>query len=158
MKSDNVIHFLERAGCPGGGKGILIQIGGAVHCLNTVSNDMVCYDITGVNSNSMKSPTPDSCFRERTVVRTLDGFVGSPECNQGGTVVVEKKPMYVDVRNGEVSETNGTLQAGAYHNNNSGNVVLEFTTGGWMHMTENVANTLMARDYKDTPCVVIKDD
>ena len=47
------------------------------------------YDITGTSSNSMKSPTPDSCFRERTVGRTLDTFVGSPECNQGGTVVVE---------------------------------------------------------------------
>jgi DNA (cytosine-5)-methyltransferase 1 len=49
----------------------------------------ICYDITGTSSNSMKSPTPDSCFRERTVGRTLDTFVGSPECNQGGTVVVE---------------------------------------------------------------------
>lgn len=48
----------------------------------------ICYDITGTSSNSMKSPTPDSCFRERTVGRTLDTFVGSPECNQGGTVVV----------------------------------------------------------------------
>lgn len=46
------------------------------------------FDITGTSSNSMKSPTPDSCFRERTIGRTLDTFVGSPECNQGGTVVV----------------------------------------------------------------------
>ena len=29
------------------------------------------YDITGENSNSLKSRTPDSCFRERTVARTL---------------------------------------------------------------------------------------
>ncbi len=36
----------------------------------------------------MKSRTPDSCFRERTVARTLDTFSGSPECNQGGNVVV----------------------------------------------------------------------
>ena len=48
----------------------------------------ICYDITGTSSNSMKSPTPDSCFRERMVGRTLDTFVGSPECNQGGMVVV----------------------------------------------------------------------
>ena len=48
----------------------------------------VVYDITGENSNSMKSRTPDSCFRERTVARTLDTFTGSPECNQGGNVVV----------------------------------------------------------------------
>lgn len=46
------------------------------------------FDITGVNSNSYKSPTPDSCFKERDISRSLDTFVGSPECNQGGTVVV----------------------------------------------------------------------
>lgn len=46
------------------------------------------YDITGAKSNSMKSPMPDSCFREREVLRTLDTFSGSPECNQGGNVVV----------------------------------------------------------------------
>lgn len=32
----------------------------------------VVYDITGATSNSMKSPAPDSCFRERDVTRTLD--------------------------------------------------------------------------------------
>ena len=46
------------------------------------------YDITGENSNSLKSRTPDNCFREQTVARTLDTFSGSPECNQGGNVVV----------------------------------------------------------------------
>lgn len=48
----------------------------------------VAYDITGENSNSMKSRTPDNCFRECNVARTLDTFSGSPECNQGGNVVV----------------------------------------------------------------------
>lgn len=56
----------------------------ACYTLNTIDRHAVCYDITGTSSNSMKSPTPDSCFRERTVGRTLDTFVGSPECNQGG--------------------------------------------------------------------------
>lgn len=48
----------------------------------------VVYDITGATSNSMKSPAPDSCFRERDVTRTLDTWVDTPECNQGGNVVV----------------------------------------------------------------------
>ena len=49
-----------------------------------------CYafDITGVNSNSMKSPAHDNCFRECQVSRSLDTFSESPECNQGGTCVV----------------------------------------------------------------------
>lgn len=68
----------------------------------------VVYDITGENSNSMKSRTPDSCFRERTVARTLDTFSGSPECNQGGNVVVYS----VDCRNMRLAEEiSGTLQA-----------------------------------------------
>ena len=46
------------------------------------------FDITGVKSNSMKSPAHDNCFRESQVSRSLDTFVGSPECNQGGTCVV----------------------------------------------------------------------
>lgn len=66
------------------------------------------YDITAENSNSMKSRTPDSCFRERNVTRTLDTFSGSPECNQGGNVVVYS----VDCRNMRLNEEiSGTLQA-----------------------------------------------
>lgn len=70
----------------------------AMYTLNTIERHAVCYDITGTYSNSMKSPTPDSCFKERTVARTLDTFVGTPDCNQGGTVVV--KPCYCLQGNG----------------------------------------------------------
>ena len=52
--------------------------------LNTIDRHAVAFDITGVTSNSMKSPTPDSCFKQREIARCLDGFCGSPECNQGG--------------------------------------------------------------------------
>lgn len=66
------------------------------------------FDITGITSNSMKSPTPDSCFRQRDIGRTLDTFVGSPECNQGGMVVVKT----IDCRNIALNdELSGTLQA-----------------------------------------------
>lgn len=59
------------------------------YTLNTIDRPAVVFDITGTNSNSMKSSTPDSCFRKREVARTLDTFVHTPECNQGGNVVVE---------------------------------------------------------------------
>ncbi len=59
------------------------------------------FDITGTSSNSMKSATHDSCFRERTVGRTLDTFVGSPECNQGGTVVVSKTCFAIGKQGGK---------------------------------------------------------
>ena len=48
---------------------------------------VVCAGFVG--RQGAKSGSVGSCFRERTVGRTLDTFVGSPECNQGGTVVVE---------------------------------------------------------------------
>lgn len=68
----------------------------------------VVYDITGATSNSMKSPAPDSCFRERDVTRTLDTWVDTPECNQGGNVVV----YAADCRNLRLTEEiSGTLQA-----------------------------------------------
>ena len=77
---------------------------------NDYKEPQVVFDITGVSSNSMKSPTPDSCFRERDIGRTLDTFVGSPECNQGGMVVVKS----IDCRNMALNdELSGTLQAKA---------------------------------------------
>lgn len=60
----------------------------AADAVGSTGGDYRVFDITGATSNSMKSRTPDSCFRERTVARTLDTFSGSPECNQGGNVVV----------------------------------------------------------------------
>lgn len=54
--------------------------------VGSADRDYRVFDITGTTSNSMKSRTPDNCFRERNVARTLDTFSGSPECNQGGNV------------------------------------------------------------------------
>ena len=76
--------------------------------VGSAGRDYRVFDITGATSNSMKSRTPDSCFRERTVARTLDTFTGSPECNQGGNVVAYS----VDCRNMRLAEEiSGTLQA-----------------------------------------------
>lgn len=90
----------------------------------------VVYDITGATSNSMKSPTPDSCFQEREVSRTLDTFSGSPECNQGGNVVAYS----VDCRNMRLAEEiSGTLQAkenGGYSLNYQNPVVYDARGNG----------------------------
>ena len=88
------------------------------------------YDIMGENSNSLKSRTPDSCFRERTVARTLDTFSGSPECNQGGNGVV----YAADCRNMRLTEeVSGTLQAkenGGYSLNYQNPVVYDARGNG----------------------------
>lgn len=103
----------------------------------------VVYDITGAKSNSMKSPTPDSCFREREVLRTLDTFSGSPECNQGGNVVV----YAADCRNLRLTEEiSGTLQAkenGWYSLNYQNPVVYQNPKRG-EYVESEIGSTLLA--------------
>lgn len=103
----------------------------------------VVYDITGATSNSMKSPTPDSCFRERNVTRTLDTFTDTPECNQGGNVVV----YAADCRNLRLSaEISGTLQAkenGGYSLNYQNPVVYQNPKRG-EYVESEIGSTLLA--------------
>lgn len=85
------------------------------------------FDITGKTSNSMKSPTQDSCFRERKVTRTLDTWVDTPECNQGGNVVV----YAADCRNLRLTEeVSGTLQAKGYSLNYQNPIVYDARGNG----------------------------
>lgn len=103
----------------------------------------VVYDITGATSNSMKSPTPDSCFRERDVTRTLDTFTDTPECNQGGNVVV----YAADCRNLRLTEeASGTLQAkenGGYSLNYQNPVVYQNPKRG-EYVESKIGSTLLA--------------
>lgn len=98
--------------------------------VGSAGGDYRVFDITGTTSNSMKSQTPDSCFRERNVARTLDTWVDTPECNQGGNVVVYS----VDCRNMRLAEEiSGTLQAkenGGYSLNYQNPVVYDARGNG----------------------------
>lgn len=81
--------LFEREGVRGdSAQGREAREGAADDAAGGTGGDCHAFDITGVSSNSYKSQTPDSCFKERDISRSLDTFVGSPECNQGGTVVV----------------------------------------------------------------------
>ena len=46
------------------------------------------FGICSKDSNSMKSPNPNSGFYKAETARTLDGNGGNPSCNQGGIAVV----------------------------------------------------------------------
>ena len=81
------ISFQERAGKPGGGKGILIQ-DEHTGALSTQNKQSVCYGICGYNSEGMKSDNPHSGIYEADTSRTLDLNGGNPACNQGGMAVV----------------------------------------------------------------------
>lgn len=88
----DAISFQERAGKPGGGKGILIQ-GDHVGALSTVNNQVTCYGISPFASNGMLSSNPHSGIYEAETSRTLDINGGNPNCNQGGIMVVENHPQ-----------------------------------------------------------------
>lgn len=113
------LSFQERAGKPGGGKGILIQ-DEHTGALSTVNNQSVCafttemtpktdehgvafalrdrdykdpqsivYGIGSFDSNAMKSGNPDSGIYKADTSRTLDPNGANPACNQGGMIVLE---------------------------------------------------------------------
>ena len=116
----------------------------------------VVYDITGATSNSMKSPTPDSCFREREVSRTLDTWVDTPECNQGGNVVV----YAADCRNLRLTEEiSGTLQAkenGGYSLNYQNQVVYQNPKRG-EYVESEIGSTLLAHLAVEPRDIVVYD-
>lgn len=84
---NGAISFQERAGKPGGGKGILIQ-NERTGALSTLNNQSVVYGISSYDSNAMKSANPNSGIYKAETSRTLDLNGGSPACNQGGMAVV----------------------------------------------------------------------
>lgn len=116
----------------------------------------VVYDITGATSNSMKSPTEDSCFRERKVTRTLDTWVDTPECNQGGNVVV----YAADCRNLRLTEeVSGTLQAkgnGGYSLNYQNPVVYQNPKRG-EYVESEIGSTLLAHLAVEPRDIVVYD-
>lgn len=81
------------------------------------------YGICSFGSNSMKSANPRSGFYKAITARTLDANGGNPSCNQGGIAVVAA-PTY--------SASKGSF---------------------FMTAESELANTLMASDFKDPPIV-----
>ena len=128
----------------------------AADAVGSTGRDYRVFDITGATSNSMKSRTPDNCFRERTVARTLDTFSGSPECNQGGNVVVYS----VDCRNMRLAEEiSGTLQAkgnGGYSLNYQNPVVYQNPKRG-EYVESEIGSTLLAHLAVEPKDIVVYD-
>lgn len=81
------------------------------------------YGICSIESNSMKSANPHSGFYRAFTSRTLDANGGNPSCNQGGIAVVAT-PTY--------SASKGSF---------------------FMAAEPELANTLMASDFKDPPII-----
>ena len=119
----------------------------------------VVYGICSKDSNSMKSDNPRSGFYEAETARTLDANGGNPSCNQGGMAVVALQGSMIGRKDKNGPQGSGinkdvsfTLNATDHHavahpvyctSKNSHHTIAE----------KELANTLVATDYKDPPCV-----
>ncbi len=154
-----------RSGCEGGGKGALIQDdkSATLGCNNDQTVFVpTAFGICSKDSNSMKSDNPHSGFYEAETSRTLDGNGSNPSCNQGGIAVVAiegngSRPSHKGSGYSEddVSFTlNATEQHGvAYDVKQTQPVYTTSKTSYHMEAIKDVANTLIATDYKDPPTI-----
>ena len=107
------------------------------------------YGICSKDSNGMKSANPHVGFYHADTSRTLDANGGNPTCNQGGTIVIEgngTRPSHQGdgYKESDVMYTLNTVDRHA---------VYSMTTGSFAQVSENMAPTVLARDYKDPTAV-----
>lgn len=124
-------------------------------------NELVvqAYGICSKDSNAMKSDNPHSGFYEADTSRTLDGNGGNPSCNQGGIAVVSVQGSMIgrEDRNGPQGsgvneDVSFTLNATDHH----AVAYPTYCTSKNSHFTraeKELANTLVATDYKDPPVI-----
>lgn len=151
-----------RSGSEGGGKGALIQDNKSATL--SCNNDQAlfvpkAYGICSKDSNSMKSDNPNSGFYEADTSRCLDANGGNPSCNQGGIAVValqgsmigraDKNGPQGDGINEDVSFTLNTVDHHAVAYPTFSSSKASFFTSA----EKELANTLVATDYKDPPLV-----
>ena len=145
------LSFQERAGKPGGGKGILIQ-DEHVGALSTLNNQMV-FGISGYNSEAMKSPNPKAGIYEADTARTLDLNGGNPACNQGGIAIVYDGAQITNPTNCSNPKSGDpchTLHA------DSRNLLVKGVDAYNQTMTGDVSKTLnsIKSDSDHVPCVI----
>ena len=150
-----------RSGCEGGGKGPLIQddLSATLGCNNDQTLFVPkAYGICSKGSNSMMSDNPHSGFYEAYTSRCLDANGGDPSCNQGGIAVVaiEGNGSRPSHRGDGYKETDAmyTLNATEQHGVAYSSSKASFFTSA----EKELANTLVATDYKDPPIVNDEDD
>lgn len=116
---------------------------------------MQAYGICSDKSNSMLSDNPNSGIYKAETARTIDANGGNPGCNQGGIAVVALQGSMIgrEEKNGPQGsgvneDVSFSLTAADRHA-----VAYAMTTGSFAEAHEEIAATLMARDYKDMQIV-----
>ena len=151
-----------RSGCEGGGKGALVQDdkSATLGCNNDQTLFVpTAFGICSKESNAMKSDNPHSGFYKAETARTIDTSNQSPCKNQGGMAVVALQGSMIGRTDKNGPQGSGvnedvsfTLDATDRH------AVAHpvYTTSKNSYHTEageDVANTLVATDYKDPPTI-----
>ena len=127
----------------------------------TRCNELVvqAYGICSKESNAMKSDNPHSGFYEAETSRTLDANGGNPSCNQGGIAVVAVQGSMIgrDDRNGP--QGSGVNEDVSFTLNATDHHAVAYPTyctsknSYFMRAEKELANTLVATDYKDPPVI-----
>ena len=167
MTPDGPLAYTLKIRCGGGngGKGALWHEEKS-HTLATVNDQTLfqpqAFGICSDQSHAMLSNNPHAGIYEAETSRTLDAQCGHPGCHQGGIAVVEKAYSLQGNMIGR-SDENGPQGKGvgediaftldATDRQGVAAPVYSSTVGSYMTASEEVAQTLMARDYKDPQIV-----
>ena len=123
-------------------------------------NELVvqAYGICSKDSNAMKSDNPHSGFYEADTSRTLDGNGGNPSCNQGGIAVVSVQGSMIGREDKNGPQGSGVNEDVSFTLNATDHAVAypTYCTSKNSHFTraeKELANTLVATDYKDPPVI-----
>ena len=154
-----------RCGKEGGGKGALVQEEKSVTLATSADQTLFqphAFGISSDKSRAMLSDNPHAGIYEAETARTLDAQCGNPGCNQGGVCVVEKAYSLQGNMIGR-SDENGpqgkgvgddvAFTLGVTDRQGVAAPVYSSTTGSYLTSAEEVAQTLMARDFKDPQIV-----
>ncbi len=126
--------------------------------------DCKAYGVCSKSSHAMLSDNPKTGFYEAETSRTLDRGGGNPSANQGGLCILSPDPAFSlqgsmigraeengpqgDGVNEDVSFTLNTRDKHAV-----AQPAYSSTVGGFINSSEETAQPLMARDYKDPQIV-----
>ena len=124
-------------------------------------NELVvqAYGICSKDSNAMKSDNPHSGFYEADTSRTLDGNGGNPSCNQGGIAVVSVQGSMIGREDKNGPQGSGVNEDVSFTLNATDHHAVAYPTyctsknSYFTRAEKELANTLVATDYKDPPVI-----
>ena len=124
-------------------------------------NELVvqAFGICSKESNAMKSDNPHSGFYEAQTARTLDCNCNNPSANQGGIAVVAVQGSMIGREDKNGPQGSGVNEDVSFTLNATDHHAVAYPTycasksSFFTSAEEEVANTLVATDYKDPPLI-----